>query len=503
MIGKDIREGLFSGGSPIGKTVHLNGQPFRVVGELEPKGRSLFGNPDEFITIPYTDARRSTSRRRPTRRSTSEARLLLPERGGGEPRAHRGGGRPDPRGAAACGAACVRASPTTSRCSPRRLLADLYNQLTGATYVVMLLISSIALLVGGIGVMNIMLVSVTERTREIGLRKAVGAAARRHPAAVPDRGGDAHRTGRRDRHRARRRRAQMVRLVSPLPAYTPLWAVVVAFGFSVVVGRVLRSLPRGARVPPRSGRVAALRVTVRAPVREPPRSQRRAAIAQTAPLFVPFGTSPPRREIDRHTARVSESRARAGPERRVARGLMLFRRPDPERPSGLSALRVASTSRLAGTGDLPVSMRAAIESSSSPTCSRREQTWKEQWMSRLKQFSWVVAVGTPRCRRELTARPARRGQPGDRQARCHVEHRGDDSSTTTVRTEASAKAGAGVQVDMRKSRAGIEKRSSRGVGRDAGSDGGPARRRRRSRSTSRLKSRARRRWPSASAPNSA
>ncbi|MFI5371972.1 MAG: ABC transporter permease, partial [Candidatus Eisenbacteria bacterium] len=131
-------------------------------------------------------------------------------------------------------------------------LTDIYNQLTGATYVVMLLISSIALMVGGIGVMNIMLVAVTERTREIGVRRAVGAPRATillqflvEAAMLTGLGGVigiALGAG----------VAQIVRLASPLPAYTPLWVVFVAFGFSLVVGLFFGFYPamRASRLDP-------------------------------------------------------------------------------------------------------------------------------------------------------------------------------------------------------------------------------------------------------------
>src|SRR5262249_36377900 len=53
VLGREIRQALFTGGDFIGKTIHINRVPFRVIGELEPKGRSLFFSPAESITIPY------------------------------------------------------------------------------------------------------------------------------------------------------------------------------------------------------------------------------------------------------------------------------------------------------------------------------------------------------------------------------------------------------------------------------------------------------------------
>ena len=131
-------------------------------------------------------------------------------------------------------------------------LLEVYNQLTQAVWMVMIVISAIGLLVGGVGVMNIMLVSVTERTREIGIRKAVGARRRNilwqfliEAMALSGLGGILGiliGLG----------TAQIIAALTVLPAAVSVFWVITAFGFSVGVALVFGIYPavRAAKLDP-------------------------------------------------------------------------------------------------------------------------------------------------------------------------------------------------------------------------------------------------------------
>jgi putative ABC transport system permease protein len=122
-------------------------------------------------------------------------------------------------------------------------LLDIYNQLTGATYLVLTAVSAVALMIGGIGVMNIMLVSVTERTKEIGIRKAVGATKSSilsqfliEAVVLTGIGGLIGLI-------IGEIVSLLVNAYSPLPAFVPWWAIAIGIGMSAAVGIVFGLYP--------------------------------------------------------------------------------------------------------------------------------------------------------------------------------------------------------------------------------------------------------------------
>ena len=128
----------------------------------------------------------------------------------------------------------------------------LWDQISAATFLTLVVLSSIALMVGGIGVMSIMTISVTERTREIGVRKALGARRVGDPLAVPARGSISHLGRRPARHPDRQRRRPGVHWVTGFPVSLPWWSFAIGIGFSAGVGVFFGMIPaiRASRLDP-------------------------------------------------------------------------------------------------------------------------------------------------------------------------------------------------------------------------------------------------------------
>ena len=166
VLGAAIAKSLFPGSDPLGKEVRLNGSVYEVIGVFS-HDQGLFLGPgvDIFAIIPLSNFKKKYPEAKELILLFTVPREVNVESG---PKRSRSGD---------C-AASAKFRPTSENdfeLSSPDFLSNLWNQLTGALVILTSVISSIGLLVGGIGVMNIMLISVTERTQEIGVRKAIGA----------------------------------------------------------------------------------------------------------------------------------------------------------------------------------------------------------------------------------------------------------------------------------------------------------------------------------------
>lgn len=228
VLGLEVVEALFPHLDPIGRTISIQGRPFTVVGTLEERGGLFFGPGDNRLFIPlttfdglYPSIEREWGTIIATIPKSPELMQAAMDEGREVLRRRR---RVPPE-----------APDDFAIVTPDAFIST-FRQITGGIAAVLTFISSIGLLVGGVGVMNIMLVAVKERTREIGVRRAVGARQSDITLQFLTEAMTLTGLGGVGGVLLGTLVSQLTGWLSPLPAVTPAWAVALGFAVSVSVG---------------------------------------------------------------------------------------------------------------------------------------------------------------------------------------------------------------------------------------------------------------------------
>jgi putative ABC transport system permease protein len=245
VLAQDVVRALFKYDDPLDKEIKIGGTPFRVIGVMQTLGNFFGQSRDNSLYIPLTTYQKYYPEVQPPQ--TVYFIVVRPHT------------RADVRHVMDDIIDMLRrrrrvplSAPNNFGVSSQDSLLDFYNQLTGATALVLTAISFVALMIGGIGVMNIMLVSVTERTKEIGVRKAVGATRSNilsqfliEAVVLTGIGGLAGLI-------VGEAISLVMNKLSPLPAYVPIWAIGVGIGISASVGIIFGMWPawKAARLDP-------------------------------------------------------------------------------------------------------------------------------------------------------------------------------------------------------------------------------------------------------------
>ncbi len=164
VLGDEVAKNLFKDESPIGKRVKVGTDKYRVIGVNEKQGEVFGQSMDNYVLVPYGTFRRVMSGHRGMRISMTVTDVSKLE-----------DMKDEIRGIMRKERKIKPESEDDFAINQQDQLTQFYRDLTGTLFMIVFVIGGISLLVGGIGITNIMLVSVTERTKEIGIRKAIGA----------------------------------------------------------------------------------------------------------------------------------------------------------------------------------------------------------------------------------------------------------------------------------------------------------------------------------------